>query len=64
MDKKEFVKRIYSLECGQNFFVDDAEMWTRVPGGWIVTQNSLSLENRQGLTSVFVPWDNEFQPAN
>lgn len=44
---------IYNLSLGETTYVED-ELYTRVPGGWIVT-----LPNGE---SVFVPYNEEFKP--
>ena len=49
-------KNIYNLSLHEGCLVDD-DLWIlRVPGGWIYR----CLENE---TSVFVPFNNEFQKA-
>jgi hypothetical protein len=51
----EFAEKIYSLKVGERFLPSSMESWTRVPGGWVYG-------DMQG--TVFIPFDNEFQPKN
>lgn len=50
---------LYEMELHERRYVSDEIDVTRVPGGWIYTKYRL---DQQAMTSVFVPFDNEFQP--
>jgi hypothetical protein len=60
-------KSIYDLEMHEKTMIGDngrREIVTvmRVPGGWIYTTDDYNAHNDQPMiTSVFVPFNNEFQ---
>lgn len=49
---------IYGLGLHERHILKDGSMVERVPGGWIYTQFRL---DARAMTSVFVPFNNEFQ---
>lgn len=56
---KAISKAIYNLPLGEQFRLNDdgvGYIITRVPGGWIYI-----IEVEGVATTVFVPWNNEFQ---
>jgi hypothetical protein len=55
---------LYRMNLNDTIIVEGGTIFTiarRVPGGWIFT----SFDTRERImSSVFVPWNNEFQEVN
>jgi hypothetical protein len=52
IEKNTFLVRLYSLDIGESFDIDNFTQITRFPGGW-------SLKFHSNI--VFIPYDNEFR---
>lgn len=57
---------LYHMELHEQRTLDEqlaTTVITRVPGGWIYTfYNQVDEPSQERTSSVFVPFDNEFQP--
>jgi hypothetical protein len=52
---------VYNMKLHEKVFEGGTEI-TRVPGGWIYTTESYGVEEAHwSVSSVFVPFNNEFQ---
>ena len=55
-------EKMYQMKLGENIEnypnTNSAEKLIRVPGGWVYIFGDM-----QGTSSVFIPFDNEFQRA-
>lgn len=60
-------KNIYKLDLNESTFINNGSIEVlKVPGGWVYTfnnesQHSVGSEIKFHFTSVFVPFNNEFQ---
>lgn len=52
---------IYNLSLHEKCYLDEETMVRRVPGGWIYTYMYIAPQLISSVTSVFVPFNNEFQ---
>lgn len=68
-------KSIYELKLNESLFIikpdlidnSDSTKVTRVPGGWIYTECSQGIGEKEisvSNASVFVPYNEEFKPNN
>ena len=68
-------KSIYALKLNESLFLEksqhdtsnDCTKVTRVPGGWIYTEYTQGLGEKEisvSQTSAFVPYNEEFKPNN
>lgn len=60
--KREQIERIYSQEIGEQNRIGNS-LYTRVPGGWIVSIEHDNGNESSSYTSVFVRFDFEFKPG-
>ena len=55
-------QKMYLMELGESIMNlpdnNSLERLTRVPGGWVYAYG-----NMHGTSTVFIPWDNEYQPV-
>jgi len=54
--KNTIALRLYSLEVGESFDLDNFHQITRFPAGWCVKSNA-------GKDMIFVPFNEEFSPG-
>jgi hypothetical protein len=52
IEKNTFLIRLYSLDVGESFDIDNFTQITRFPGGWALKYHS---------NIIFIPYDNEFR---
>jgi hypothetical protein len=57
------MNNIYEMKLHEEFYIDSCIRVLRVPGGWIyITKRETSFDHKSvALSSVFVPYNNEFQ---
>ena len=55
------MSEIYKMKLHETLMLDDCLLITRVPGGWIYEISAETGTGGYSLTSVFVPYNNEFE---